>query len=327
MRSSLALWALAAGLSLGTAGCIKKTLTNGQIGSTRLGSPALDTVADYELARSAASAGLAQFEGMHRLAPDNADALFLLTKGWVGYGYGFVEDEMEQAQDAHDNDLAEYHRRRAKNAYDRAVFYGLELLSKKAEGFDAAKKNEGALKAWLGDHFTDEEDVPNLFWTGYAWLARANLMKDDPREGGAYVSEVWVAAAILERTRQLDPTYNNWAATVALASYHARSAMANPAESKKLFDLALERTQRKSLVVHFNYATKYACLKADKALYEKMLTEVLQAEDPDPMQRLTNTIAKRRAQRWFARARMKDLCAIEKSPPAPPPEPQGPPGD
>ena len=81
---------LAATLSLASTGCIKSTLTNGQISATREASVALDTIGDYEMAEGAAKAGLVQFEGMHVLAPTNSDALFMLTKGWVGYGFGFV---------------------------------------------------------------------------------------------------------------------------------------------------------------------------------------------------------------------------------------------
>src|SRR5438477_567718 len=80
-------------------GCVKKMLINGQIEGTRQASSAFDTIGDWELAYKAAASGIVQFEGMHKLAPDNDDGLFLLTKGWTGYGFGFAEDEMEDAQD------------------------------------------------------------------------------------------------------------------------------------------------------------------------------------------------------------------------------------
>jgi hypothetical protein len=294
-------------------------LTNGQIKSTREGSPALDTVADFEMAQRAASAGLAQFEGMHRLAPDNEDALFLLTKGWTGYGFAFVEDEYEIAYDKHDNALAEYHKKRAKNAYERGIFYGLELLGKKAEGFEQAKKMENTLKAWLKEHFDSPEDAPNLFWTGYAWLARANIMKEDAEHGGAYIAEAFVGVAMIERVNELDPSYNNYAGTVAMAAWNARSPTAgNMKLAQQLFEDALAKTQRKALVVQLNYATRYACGMADGALYEKLLNEVLQAEDPDPNNRLQNTIAKRRAARAMSAEKMQEICGIKKS--APPPK-------
>lgn len=302
MRTRLLTLALAAGLALGQTGCLKKMIFDGTVQSTRKGAGALDTVADYELARSAASAGLAQFEGMHRIGPNNTDALFLLTKGWVGYGFAFAEDDYEAAVDANNDDLADYHKRRARMAYERGVFYGLELLGHQADGFDAAKKNEDTLKKWLDANFDDAEDAPNLFWTGYAWLARVNISKDDP----AVVGELFIGIAMLEKARQLDESYNHYAVLAALGAYHARTAMSEMDDSQKLFEEALQKTERKSLVVQLNYATRYACNKGDKALYEKLLNEVLTSDDPDPQQRLTNAVAKRRAKRALTKARMEN---------------------
>ena len=297
-----ATFGLAAALAFSQTGCIKKILLDGQIAGTREGSSALNTVGDYELARSAAQAGLAQFEGMHKLAPDNEDALFLLTRSWVSYGFAFIEDEYEQAVDADDDSAAEYHKKRARNAYDRAVFYGLELLSHKSDGFDAAKKNEATMKAWLDDNFDSKADAENLFWVGYGWLARVNISKDDP----ALVGELYVGIAILEKSVALDPDYNFWSGSVALGAYHARTAMSEMDQAKQLFELALAKSGGKNLMVQTNYALKYACMKGDKPLYEKLLNDVLAAEDPDPNQRLTNTIAKRRAKRGLTKARMEN---------------------
>src|ERR1022692_2847117 len=114
MRMRNLFLAATAVIALSQAGCIKAILTNGQISATREGSGALDTIGDYEMAKAAVSSGLAQFEGMHRLAPDNTDALFLLTKGWAGFAFGFCEDEMESALDKNDDDLAAYHKKRAR---------------------------------------------------------------------------------------------------------------------------------------------------------------------------------------------------------------------
>jgi hypothetical protein len=302
MRARFLSMALVGLLGLGSTGCIKSMLVNGQISSTRKGAGALNTVGDYELARSAASAGLAQFEGMHNLAPDNEDALFLLTRSWVSYGYAFVEDDYDAATDAGDDDLADYHKKRARLAYDRAVFYGLELLGKHAEGFEAAKKNDETMRAWLKSNFDDKEDAEILFWAGYAWLARVNISKDQPE----MVADLFVGIAMLERSLELDPEYNNYGATTALAAYHARTAAAELDQAKQLFEGAIQKTEGKSLLIKVNYATRYACLKGDKALYEKLINEVLSAEDPDPNQRLTNTIAKRRAKRALSKPRMEN---------------------
>ncbi len=317
MRPNLLALALCIGTSLGTTGCIKAMLVNGQIEGTRRASAAFDTIGDYELARSAAEAGLVQFEGMHKLAPDNADALFMLAKGWVGYGFGFVEDQMEQAEDAGDDDLVDYHRKRARMAYDRAVFYGLQLLAQQADGFEQAKKTEQTLVKWLSDNFTSKEDADNLFWTGYAWMARVNLMKGDDTEGPAMIAELYVGVAMVERAVAIDPELEHYSGLIALASYHARTGMAEMDQAKQLFDTALAKTEGKNLMVQLNYGIKYACMKGDGVLYQDMLNKVLAAPDPDPYQRLTNAIAKRRARRWLGKKRVKEQCSLDLSAPAP----------
>ena len=301
-RSQLRGFALLAVLAVTQPACIKAMLTNGQISATRQASGALDTIGDYEMAKASVSAGLAQFEGMHRLAPDNEDALFLLTKGWAGYAFGFIEDEMEAAQDKNDDDLAAYQKRRARMAYERAIFYGLELLKHEADGFEAAKKNEDTFKKWLDKNFDDKDEAEPLFWVGYAWMGRVNVSKDDP----ALVGELFVGVAMVEKSVQLDPTYNHYSGETALAAYHARTAMSEMAESQKLFEEVLTKTQHKSLMPTLQYALRYACNKADKTLYEKLVNEVLTADDPDPQQRLTNVIAKRRARRALLKSRMED---------------------
>src|SRR5262249_23679015 len=146
MRQQILTTLLVATLALTSTGCVKKMLLSGQIHATRIGAGAADTIGDFEVARGAASAGVLQFEGMHRLAPDNADALFLLTRGWAGYGYAFAQDDYEIATIAGDEAAADYHKKRAKLAYDRAIAYGLELLAKEDEGFQPAKRNADTIK-------------------------------------------------------------------------------------------------------------------------------------------------------------------------------------
>jgi hypothetical protein len=308
---------LVAGAAFSSAGCIKTAIRNGQISATRTGADAVDTIGDYELARAATSAGIVQFEGMHRLAPDNEDALFLVTKSWVGYGYAFAQDDYEMSRLAGDDKAAEYHKLRARNAFDRGIAYGIELLGRKANGFESARKNASSLTPWLKKNFTDKEDAETLFWTGSGWLARVDLMKDDDELGPGYVSELFVGVAMLERSRELDPEYLAWGATSLIATYHARAAVAELDEAKSMFEVALAKTHQKSLSVFYNHS-RYACAKSDRALYEKLLNSVLNGGDPDPNLRLQNTVAKRRARRALSKTAMED-CGFYSNTPAPAP--------
>ena len=58
------------------------------------------------------------------------------------------------------------------------------------------------LHDWLEKHFSSKEEAANLFWTGYAWLSRVDLLKDDP----AVVAELFVGVEMMQRSVAIDPT-------------------------------------------------------------------------------------------------------------------------
>jgi TRAP transporter T-component len=311
MRSHLLILSLTTALGLGSTGCIKKVLVDGQIQSFRQAASAVDTVGDYDVGRAGAESGLAQFEGMHALSPDNLDALYLLTKTWTAYGSVFAEDEMQAAQDAGNDDLAEYNKKRARMAYDRAIFFGLQAIGQTDDGFEKNKGNQAQLETWLKNNFSSKDQVPYLLWTGAAWVARAGLMMGDDEEGPGFVAELYVGVALLERAAAIDPSAEHYQAQLVLAAYHARSGMAETDQAKKLLDDVNEKTGGKLLFVPLYTALRYACAKGDAALYQTELNKVLAAQDPEPDQRLENTIAKRQAKRWLGKKRAKDQCGID----------------
>jgi TRAP transporter TatT component family protein len=307
LKSRLIPFAVGAALAVGTSGCLKKILLDGQISSTRTASAAVNSFSDWDAALRAASAGLAQFEGLHYLAPDNEDALFLLSRGWAGFGYGFIEDEMEQAQDQYgeESEMAAYHKQRAIGAYSRSIWYGLQILEARNPGFEEAKRNTPTMKEWLLA-FDGPEDAEYLFWVGQAWMGRVNLLQGED-EGPAAAADLFVGVLMMERSVELDETYSYGSGHAVLGAYHSRSAMASEelVDAKKHFDRALELTEGKALLVKVNLATRYYCTKVDKEAYVKTLKEVLDAGDTLPEQRLQNTIAKRRARRYLVPWRME----------------------
>jgi hypothetical protein len=232
----------------------------------------------------------------------------MLLEGWAGYGFAFAEDDYEVAEDANDDAAADYHKKRARMAYDRAIFYGLELLSHTDGGFNDAKRNDATMQAWLDANFNDKDYAEALFWLGSTWMLRVDLEKDDP----AMVGELFVGYQFMQQAFKLDPSFNNYAGYAALGSYHARSTTAEPEVGKKMFDEALVKTQHKSLLIQLNYAHSYACNTGNRALYEQLLNEVVNADDPDPNQRLTNAIAKRRAKRYLSKQHEMD-CGFDMS--------------
>ncbi len=289
-------------LGLSASGCVKQAMLNGQIKATLQASDAIETMGDLEVAREAAYAGLVQFEGMHHLAPDNADGLFLLLRGWAGATFAFTEDTMMRAEDAlgTDDPIYLYHRRRALNGYERAIFYGTQLLEQSHPGFAAARRNDETMRAWTSQ-FTDAEDVPALFWTGYAWLRRTFVARDEP----AYVSDLFLGVALMERALALDETYLAGTIHIVLGAYHARTALAEMPESKKHFDRALQLSHGRALMPKLQLAVTYHCMRAEKEPYLALLNEVVSAGDIAPELRLQNAIARREAARFLTPVRMR----------------------
>ncbi len=286
---------LGGALTVGASGCLKKALVNGQIKSTRDGSAALNTLHDWEVARAAGQAGLGTLEGMHSLAPENVDALFMLTRGWGGATFGFTEDDYEAAL-ARGNDVeAEYHLARSRAGWNRAVHYGVELLGHYALGFQDAKRNVSTMRAWVVENFNDPELAEDLVWVGYAWIGRVASSSDMPE----FVGELYVGVELVKRSVELDPKVAHGTGHTILGAYHARTAQSELEDSKKHFDMAMKVNGGKFLATPLNFATRYYCAKRDKATWEKMLNDVLAHPDDLPEARLQNTIAKRRARRYL----------------------------
>jgi hypothetical protein len=298
-----AMLATTTALALGSGGCVEQMLLDGQLEATRKASAAVDTLSDYEVANSAAFSGLVQFEGLHYLAPSNGDGLFLLTQGWAGASFAFIEDMMEQAEDVEgtEGSLYLYQKARTMAGYDRAIHYGIQLLQLRHSGFEAAKKNDDTMKAWLSTFTDPASDAPNLFWTANAWISKTNVAKEEP----AIVADLFIGVAMMQRAVELDERYLYGSGHIVLGAYHARSPMAELDEAKKHFERALEINGGKYLLTQFMFASKYYCTKGEKAPYERLLNEVLAAGDVLPAQRLTNTIAKRRAKRYLGKERLK----------------------
>ncbi len=302
MRSrSVATFAAALFALTSTSGCIKKTLIKGQIDGIAEASPAIDTFSDVEVARGAAFAGISQLEGLHKLLPSSDKGLYLLAKGWAGAAFAFIEDDAESADDKGDGASADYHRARARAAYDRALAYGVELLERDHKGFETARRDSDSMHAWL-KQFDDADDAAELLWVGQAWVSRVNVASDDPD----LVAELFVGVAMIEQSVALDETLFYGLGHTILGAYHARTAMGELDESLQHFQRALAINGGKALLTKFQMARSYYCQKSDQASYEKTLREILAAGDTLPEQRLQNSLAKRRARRYLGITRERN---------------------
>ena len=342
-------------LTLATSACsLTKVLAKGQIKTTRQLGAALDTVGDYEVAKAAAFSGIAQFEGVHTLVPEDDNTLFMLVKAWGGGTYAYIEDDIELAVEKGDEAARSVAIDRACNAYDRGKGYAYELLSLNDKQWADHVKTEDALAATLEKNFTSERDVEHVFWSAYAMLNRQSLCA--PAESLAAASR-----QMMQHVFKYQPGYKDYASRLTEAALVSRTeidagcaATNTCGEGAKtavgIFSEVKSKTNGRSLVVQLNYATRYACRVGDKNLFEDQLHEVLcrdldgyprefnddmereaegcpelpkVAHDPNAAPsgyRLTNAIAQRRARRYLSSKRLQETslgCSFPEAAPAP----------
>lgn len=256
---------------------------------------------DYDLVGDALPGNIIQLEGVYRIVPDNEALGLTLIRAYVSYGYGWVEDEVEQAQDAGNFEEEERLLGRARLLYERGRNIGLHLMRLRDPGIDAALTggHEGFVE-YLNRRFTSAADVPLLFWTGYAWGSAINAGKDDPE----LVLDLPIARSLVERAVELDPSYYNYSGLTFLGVVDASLPEAlggNPERARAYFEQALEATERKFFTVQFSYARTYAVQTQDRNLYIRLLREVVDGGDPEPEARIANRMTRRRAIRWLNR--------------------------
>ena len=144
--------------------------------------------------------------------------------------------------------------------------------------------------------------MPGLYWMGQCWAGWLMLNLDDLQALVA-ISKV---GAVLERALELDASYHYAGPHMLLgAFYGGRSKLlgGNPDKARDHFEKARELTQRTFLMVNVLYAKTYAVQQQDRALFKKLLAEVMDAPaDILPEQQLANAVAKQKAQKLLESA-------------------------
>ena len=282
--------------------------------------PAVERYEDPDLAEGGIPATIATMEGLLEIRPDDTELRALLAKAYGSYGFGFMEDKMEEALTKDDDEASEHFRKRASMAYSRGkeLTLGSLTLWEPDEGGASGHIKKG-LAAWTEylKKFDDaEKHVPTLFWAAYSWGRYIGVNRDDVNA----LADLPLVNAISDRIMQLDHTY--WGhAPHALRAGMIGTAPAQlggrPEEAKKEFETAIAATQGKNLMYLVLEAQIVAVALQDRALFKKLLTTILEApKDLDPDQRLLNQLAKRRAERYLSE--IDHLFAPEELPAAAP---------
>jgi hypothetical protein len=254
--------------------------------------PAFESYWDYELAGEAMPATIVQFEGILRVVPDNEAILAQLAQAYVAYAYGWVEADVEALEFEGEYEEADVQRLRTRTMYLRAVDLTRHWVRLHNEDVDIAVKGTVEdLEAWLQAAFVEEADAEWLLWHGYAWGSYINSAKDDMEA----IADLAYAKAFVARSIELDPNYYNAAGYTFMGVATASEMAADLDEAKVYFEKALARTERRALMTQVNMARYYAVKTADRELFDKLLTEVMDAYDPLPEARLANCMARERA--------------------------------
>jgi hypothetical protein len=266
------------------------------------GRTALESEPDPQFARDAMPASLKTLETFLESAPDNRKLLRMLAKGYFSYSFAFLEEDIMrmQAAGASSEEIDEV-MQRAVLHYMKSHRYGLRLLDDEEFEKAATDLNLDKVEKLLKE--MDEEDVPGLFWTGYGWGSAANLAQSNTD----MVAALPVVEAIMKRVVELEPGFFYSGAPLFFGVYYgSRPPMfgGNPDLAKKYFEQAMRQHGDKNLLIPALYARFYATAPGvqDRELFERLLTEVLEADaSKHPKLRLNNEIAKRRAEFWLQR--------------------------
>ena len=290
-------------LLLLTAGC---DMANFAAGSTvrviERGSPAMTRFEDPDLAEEAIPGSIGTMEAVLYIRPDDDTLRPLLARSYASYAFGFLQDRMEAALANDDETTAEHYRWRASSAYMRAKDLGLGTLTIWEDDRDGA---EGAIRRGIEDwtaylrNFDDEDQVPAMFWLCYAWGQWIGLNRDNMDA----LADLPFVNALADRILAIDPSYMDHAPRALHAGLIGTAPEAlggRPRDAQREFEDAIRRTGRRNLMYLVMEARIVAIAIQDRALYQRLLTEVIEAGDVDPNQRLSNALAKRRATRYLA---------------------------
>lgn len=291
--------------SLASAGCSLNKMVADQTASVlHEASPALDAMWDYDLVGAGIPGAIVQLEAFWSITPDNEELTLNLAKAYLGYAQGWVENEYEVAYAAADFDKADRLRQRARLLYLRAHRLAVHAMRNRDDEIDELLKagDQEKLAAHLADNYVDAEDVGPVFYAGLALGAAINMGMDQPD----LIAELPTAKTLVMRAQEIDDMFFNGGAYVFLGAAESAFSQAlggNPEKGREWFEQGLAKTGRKNHLLQVTYARQYAVTTQNKKLFFDLLNEVIEAPDQGPAVRLSNKIARVRAERYLAQAK------------------------
>jgi hypothetical protein len=287
-------------LSLCLHGCVSEIAADATAQFLAEASPGARAHFDYETAGAAAANGIVQLEGLHRVSPGNDQLTLLLAQAYVVYAFGWVMDTQEAALLARDYERADREKFRAYLMYSRAEQLIHRLFRNRDAGIDkVVHEDPDKLLAYLRDEYNDkEDDVEWVLWWAIAW---GSTITNSP-EFDALI-DLPAAKTLARHAVELDERYESAGALALLGGFECSYPEQLGGDWKKgraYFERAIELSDRHSHLHLINFARTYAINAQDKTLFLALINEVIESGDQGDAYRLSNKVARRRAERYLA---------------------------
>ena len=276
-----------------TACSFSRIASNLTSGIMKSGQPIMEEESDIEVAEQSSVAMIKTLEVFYRHNPDNETFLFLLSKSYGSYSFGFLENRLLEFKNKDPQRFAVYEER-AKLFYLRGKEYGLKYIERRDKGLRRAI-DQGLVKLREELSHTGKGDLEALFWTAFNWGNYINLTKDSVRS----VSDLTLVEAMMARVMELDPNYLYGGPHLFYGVYYGSSPPmlgGNPEQARKHFESAAKTSEGKMLMTMVLEAQVLAVQLQDRELFDRLLGQVEEGSiEAIPEQRMANVLAKERA--------------------------------
>lgn len=221
-------------------------------------------------------------DGLIYQSPENDSLLLSGAKLYGAYGSMFAEDPKQK-----------------KLMADKALDYALRgACSYDDELCELRRMPIADFKAVLVD-FDDEDDIAVFYTLATNWL---NWIQTNSADWNA-VAELPRPRILLEHILLTDESYDGGSAHLYMGAIDGLLPAAmggKPELARKHFERAIELSDGKNLMAKVFYAESYAKPMFDRELYNRLLTEVIRAENKATGLTLSNTIAQEQALQLLA---------------------------
>jgi len=233
---------------------------------------------DPATVRAGAPAYLLLLDGLIEDSPDDPALLMAGARLYGAYAAAFVEDSQ-----------------RAQRLSARARDYARRALCLSHAGVCA--KDQGRY-----DEFApvltslDRADVPLLYTYAAAWAGWIEARRGD----WTAVADLPKVEAVMRRVVVLDEGFEGGRAHLYLGVMRTQLPPAlggRPEDGRAHFERAIALSHDRDLIAKVEFAERYARLMFNRALHDRLLGEVLQADPKEPSLTLSNILAQERARR------------------------------